>query len=64
MDLNKLYFDHQVSLLKARRAQTPALRHGHQAEAARLAADIWQGQNALGAAAACGWVARGEQSAA
>jgi len=58
MDLNRLYFDHQVSLIEAEKASTSALRRDHESEAARIAAVIGHKQVNLGAAAACAWIAR------
>lgn len=52
MDLNQLYFDHQVLLIRAQNAPTPGLRHRHNAEAARVADRIGRRQAMLGAAAA------------
>jgi hypothetical protein len=52
MDLNKLYFDHQILLIRAQRAATPAVRHRHKAEAALIAGRIRQRQVTLGAAVA------------
>jgi hypothetical protein len=50
MDLNRLYVDHQVSLIRPQDAGTAELRRGHAA--------------GLGAAAACAWVARSRELAA
>ena len=58
MDLNRLYFDYQLLLIKANEAATPDLRHGHESEAARIAGCIGHKQTKLGAAAACACVAR------
>lgn len=64
MDLNQLYFDHQVSLIKAQDSATPRQREDHETEAARIAGRISHRQTKLGAAAACAWMARaGEQAA-
>ena len=57
MDRNRLYFDHQISLMKAHGASTPPARDGHEREADRLAGHIGQLQGRLGAAAACAWMA-------
>jgi len=58
VDLNRLYFDYQLSLIKADEAATADLRQGHEVEAARIAERIGQKQTRLGAAAACAWIAR------
>jgi len=58
LDLNQLYFDHQVSLMNAHGAATPHARRGHEHEAGRIAGRIGRLQSRLGAAAACAWVAR------
>ena len=58
MDLNRLYFDHQVSLIRAEEAATVASREGFESEAARIAGRIGHKQARLGAAAACAWIAR------
>jgi len=62
LDLNRLYHDHQVLLIKARGAATPDLRRQHQSKAQGLAGRIGHEQGKLGAAAACAWVlnARGK----
>ena len=58
MDLNQLYFDHQIQLMQAQGAPTSAVRRGHESAAARIAERIGQRQVRLGAAAACAWMAR------
>ena len=58
MGLNQLYFDHQISPMKARGASTPLARRGHEREADPLAGSIGQLQIKLGAAAACAWMMR------
>ena len=58
MDLNQLYFDHQILLIKADGAASPTARRGHEAAAALVAGRIGQSQVRLGAAAACAWMAR------
>ena len=63
MDINRLYFDHQLSLIKVMEAATPDLRHGHESEAARIAGCIGHKQTKLGAAAACAWMARASEKA-
>jgi hypothetical protein len=59
MDFNRLYFDHQLSLIKAREATTGEARRRHEADAARIAGCIGHKQTKLGAAAACSWGAGG-----
>jgi hypothetical protein len=51
VDLNKLYFDHQLSTMRA----TAILRREAEQAAATIARQIGCFQNALGAAAAPGW---------
>ena len=58
VDLNRLYFDYQLSLIKAQEAATVAVRQGHETEAARIAGCIGHRQAKLGAAAPCAWMAR------
>ena len=58
MDLNRLYFNYQLSLIKAQEAATSEARRGHESEAARIAGRIGHRQAKLGAAAACAWMAR------
>jgi len=58
VDLNQLYFDHQIQLIHAQRAPTPDARRGHETAAERIADRIGQRQVRLGAAAACAWMAR------
>ena len=55
MDLNQLYFDHQVLLMQATRARTHALRHCHEVAATHVAGRIGCMQRALGAGAASVW---------
>ena len=64
MDLNQLYFDHQITLIRADGAATSAARRGHEAEAALIAGRIGQRQVRLGAAAACAWMANSRRAAA
>ena len=64
MDLNQLYFDQQISLIKAQDAATPARRRGHEIEAARVSGQILHHQVKLGAAAACAGTARGGEQPA
>jgi hypothetical protein len=55
VDLNQLYSDHQRLLIKAGRARTPALRHGHEVAASHVAGRIGCMQRALGASGANAW---------
>ena len=55
MDLNKLYFDHQISLMQAARSPTGERRRDHQHSASRIADRIGSLQRDLGATAARGW---------
>jgi hypothetical protein len=55
LDLNRLYFDHQLSLIRAREAATADLRRDHESEAALIAGRIGDKQRRLGAAAAGAW---------
>lgn len=55
MSLNQLYFDHQISLMCADRAESRELREEHQLGSRQIADRIGRIQNGLGAAAACGW---------
>jgi len=56
MDFNRLYFDHQLSLIRARNAGTSELRRDHQSNATRIATQIGREQCRLGATAACAWM--------
>ncbi|HTM96309.1 MAG TPA: hypothetical protein VL100_10915 [Croceibacterium sp.] len=60
MDFNRLYFDHQLSLIRARSADTNELRRDHQRNAASIATRIGREQGRLSATAACAWMASGE----
>ena len=64
MDLNQLYFDHQIQLIRAHGAATVEGRRGHERAAAQLADRIGQRQVRLGAAAACAWMAHARRVAA
>ena len=64
MDLNQLYFDHQIQLIRADGAATDDARRGHELAAARIADRIGQRQVRLGAAAACAWMAHARKAAA
>lgn len=55
MDLNRLYFDHQMLLLRARIAGAGQARQAHETAARRLAGRIGSFQRRSGAAAALGW---------
>jgi hypothetical protein len=55
VDLNQLYFDHQVLLMQATRARTNALRQLHEVAATHVAGRIGCMQRALGATAGRGW---------
>ena len=57
MDLNRLYSDHQLLLMQADQAPTPALRHLQEVAATHIAGRIGCMQRALGAAAAPAWEA-------
>ena len=60
MDLNQLYFDHQILLLKAQHAFSRARRRGLRIEASGLAGHIGRTQRLLGAGAAPQWQALAE----
>jgi hypothetical protein len=55
VDLNRLYFDHQILLMRAQGAGSPDGRRGHEAAASGLAAHISCIQRTLGAPAALAW---------
>lgn len=55
MDLNKLYFDHQLLLMKARRPATQQVRSEHLTAARAIAGRIAGFQHGLGATSARGW---------
>jgi hypothetical protein len=55
LDLNRLYFDHQLSLIKAQEAVTSAQRRDHESDAASIAGRIAHRQGLLGASAARAW---------
>lgn len=57
MDLNQLYFDHQILLMKAQHAQPSGRRERFEASASGLACRISRIQRTLGAAAAGQWKA-------
>jgi hypothetical protein len=58
VDLNQLYFDHQITLMRASAASNLCVRAGFQDEAAGIAARIERDLRMRGAAAAGGWEAR------
>jgi hypothetical protein len=55
VDLNRLYFDHQLSMIRAARSPTCDLRRGHTLHASQIAGRIGYAQRALGATAAPAW---------
>jgi hypothetical protein len=55
VDLNRLYFDHQLLLMKARDAHSSARRLEFQIEASDVAERISRSQTCLGATAAPQW---------
>ena len=55
MDLNQLYFDHQLQLMEAERAGTVGRRQAHEVAASHIAYRIGGMQRALGAPAARSW---------
>lgn len=57
MDLNQLYFDHQLLLIRASRAVSCGAREEHEVTASHVAGRIGCMQRALGAAAAPIWEA-------
>ncbi len=57
MDLNQLYFDHQLLLMKAKRTLSTEARVAHEACASLIAGRIGCMQRALGAAGALAWEA-------
>jgi hypothetical protein len=63
VDLNKLYYDHQVLLMKVCQAPTWHGRSQHVARASHLAGCIGRVQRGLGAAAATAWEAASTSAA-
>jgi hypothetical protein len=57
VDLNQLYSDHQVLLMRGARATSRGTRHEHEVGASLLAGQIGCMQRVLGAAAAPVWEA-------
>lgn len=55
MDLNQLYFDHQLLLIKAQDASSPDARERFEETASVIACRIGRVQHALGAGAAPMW---------
>ena len=55
MDFNRLYFDHQLLLMKAQQSDSSVRRHALQAKASDVAARITRSQRCLGAGAAPYW---------
>lgn len=61
MDLNQLYFDHQVLLIRAQDAPTLGLRHRHKVAAALVDGRIRRRQAKLGATASSAGAASAEE---
>jgi len=57
MDLNELYFDYQVAVMRADGARSREYRHDHRFDASLIAGRIGCMQRALGAGAAPAWEA-------
>jgi hypothetical protein len=57
VDLNQLYFDHQLLLMKARQALSAEVRQVHEFGASLVAGRIGGMQRPLGAACAPAWEA-------
>jgi hypothetical protein len=55
VDLNQLYFDHQVTLMRAHGAPSDDLQRGHWQDASLIAGRIGCMQRANGATAAPSW---------
>jgi hypothetical protein len=55
VDINRLYFDYQVTLMQADRSETCAVRRDHMLRASRIASRIGSAQRMLGAKAASAW---------
>ena len=55
MDLNQLYFDHQLAVMRTGTASSCELRRDRQFDASLIAGRIGSMQGALGARAAPGW---------
>ncbi len=63
MDLNDLYFRHQLSMMRAQSARGGDSRNRHCADARGIAGEISLFQHQAGAAAANGWKANNCQGA-
>jgi hypothetical protein len=62
VDLNRLYFDHQLLLIKAQHTRSSVRRLEFRIEASDVAGRISRSQRCLGAAAATQWqLLAGEQ---
>jgi hypothetical protein len=57
VDLNQLYFDHQLLLMKAKRTPSAETRRAHETGASLIAGRIGCVQRALGASGAQAWEA-------
>jgi hypothetical protein len=55
VDFNRLYFDHQLLLMKAQQSDSSVRRQALQVKASDVAARITRSQRCLGAAAAPSW---------
>lgn len=55
MDLNRLYFDHQLTLMRVARSASCDVRRDHVLRASTIAGRIGSAQRALGARAASTW---------
>ena len=64
MDLNQLYFDHQIAVMRADRAPSRQFRRDHRFDASLIAGRIGCMQRALRAGAAPAWEALAAQGAA
>lgn len=62
MDLNQLYFDHQLLLMKAKGTFSAEVRRAHEAHASLIAGRIGCMQRALGAPGAPSWEAMAHHS--
>jgi hypothetical protein len=58
LDFNQLYFDHQISLMRASATQSIPLRALHRSDACKIARHIEGLHRAVGAGAAVNWEAR------
>lgn len=55
MDLNQLYFDHQIALIRESYAPNRVVRANYRARATELASDIFGLHRAAGASAIAHW---------